>query len=90
MLPIVTNTIPKRVSKPNKREKKPNALINALPAPLVSFALVRISPSANSTFLLRYKSPNVYRAPASSLYRVKPVSYRGSQEDSQRYFQWPL
>jgi hypothetical protein len=90
MLPIVTNTIPKRVSKPNKREKKPNALINALPAPLVSFALVRISPSANSTSLSPHILPNVYHAPASSLYIAQPISYPESQEDSQRYFQWPL
>jgi hypothetical protein len=45
MLPIVSNTIPKRMSKPNKKEKKPNALINTLPTPLVSFELVGILPT---------------------------------------------
>jgi hypothetical protein len=60
------------MSKPNKREKKPNALINALPTPLVSFALVRISPSANSTSLFQHKPPNVFHAPSNSLYTAHP------------------
>jgi hypothetical protein len=63
------------MSKPNKRAKKPKALINALPTPLVSFALVGISLSPNFTSLSQCKPVSVERAPASFLYIVQLISY---------------
>ena len=51
ILPIAPNAIAKRMSEPNRKERKPTASNSALPNPFVSFALVGISPSANSTSL---------------------------------------
>ncbi len=64
ILPIIPNTIAKRIREPNRKEIRPKALINALPAPLVPFALVGISPSANSTSLCQHRPPSAERAHA--------------------------
>ncbi len=43
--PIVPNTIAKRMSEPNRKERKPTASISALPNPFVPFELVGILPT---------------------------------------------
>jgi hypothetical protein len=79
--PIVPNAIANRTSEPNKKERKPNTLINALPTPLVSFALVGISPSVNSTSLSPYKPPSASHDPANSWCIVQPTCYYRSPGD---------
>jgi len=81
MLPNRLKHYPQKNEQTKQKGKKPNALINALPTPLVSFALVRISPSANSTSLSPHRPPNVFHAPASPLHIAQPTSYHGLLSD---------
>ena len=62
--PIIPNTIAKRISEPNRKERRPTASNSALPNPFVSFALVGISPSVNSTSLCQYRPTSAKRAHA--------------------------
>ena len=45
MLPIAPNAIAKRMSDPNRKERRPTRSIIALPNPFVSFELVGILPT---------------------------------------------